>query len=93
MSNVESGAWVRVEPVPPGVPRQVALQHRDHHGERGKDKHVRGNAEVEAGIVEHGAPTENERENAEETEGGFDGIVPAMPIVASTGTGRFWSIC
>ena len=59
----------------PGVPQQVARPHRDHHGERGKDNRVRGVEEVEAGIVEHGDPTGNGRENAEaeETEGGFGG--------------------
>lgn len=69
------GRACAVEPVRPGVPQQVARPHRDHHGERGKDNRVRGVEEVEAGIVEHGAPTGNGRENAEaeETEGGFGG--------------------
>lgn len=94
VSNFESGACVRVEKVTPGVPPQVARQHRDHHGERG-DNHVRCDAEVEAGIVEHGAPTENERENAEaeETERGFGGDCSGNADRGLDRHGKIWSIC
>ncbi len=59
------GAGAGVELVAPGIAQEIEGEHGDHDGERGKGDHVRGVKEVAVGVVEHGAPTGDGREDAE----------------------------
>jgi len=46
----------RVKPVAPGVAKQVERENGEHHGERGKNHHVRRIEEVAARVIQHGTP-------------------------------------
>jgi hypothetical protein len=68
VGDFELGAGAGVESIAPGIAQEIEGQHGDHDGERREDEHVRGVEEVAAGIVEHGAPPGDGREDAEAEE-------------------------
>ncbi len=59
---------MRIEPIAPGISKQIARKHRSHHRQGGKYDHVRGVEEMPARIVEHRPPDGNGREHAEAEE-------------------------
>jgi len=58
----------RVEPIAPGISRQVERKNCGHYGQCRKDHHVRRIEEVATRIIHYRSPTRYRREHAEAEE-------------------------